>query len=299
MRLVDVKYGLLEKINDLFGNLDTTGDITNWSVQGVLLENIKRITQSFAGTIGWGLTLTPYSNGVTISQGVAFSPSGDIIYWHGGNNILYVDNGDSIYIKPTSIEDTTNGHQSNLVAASSISLDKSIQIVHDSDTDISSVFTTDNSGCDECVYIGRIDSNGAIVNDAKRGFTHDIFTYEGNSLYYNSFNTDLTEVRAKLTVKDIVVSGTSSFTGDASFVNLSFSGTLLGSGANDKISVSNIVVGDITSNSSITTPKIIASTSVKSNSYIASNGVAGVTGSFKDKDDKVISVTNGIITKIL
>jgi len=155
MRKLNAVYGIIERLNDIIGN-DESGDFSNWSLQGVSNENLKRLVQSIVGqngTVGYGLTVTGSG---TVSAGVGLTPNGDILYHPGGSGGTFTSNdGDKLYLNsdeksygnPFGRTSETTGHINYNVGSA-------VDVIIDS-TDDMSVFKNTATVSGDAVLLGE------------------------------------------------------------------------------------------------------------------------------------------------
>jgi len=90
MRRVSMKLGIKERMNDILGTDTATEEygvpgLTAWSIQAAMIENTRRIVRGVVGDTNEGRVLRGLvmsrsgDNQINISQGVAFTPGGDVI----------------------------------------------------------------------------------------------------------------------------------------------------------------------------------------------------------------------------
>ncbi len=199
MKRVDVVYGVLERFNDLLGSTDS-GDssdlsLTEWSIQGTMIENLRRMVKSFSGDsgngrIGYGLDMSP-SGGV--SEGVGFTAAGEIIFWAGlgrvPSEILKYgadQSGNatdvSLYLKYTSVR--TEEHHSETSSIAKYEVGEPVHIIIDNDTDVRNVFT--NTPSDDTVLIAKYDIiSGSVVPGSIRSGRRGFSVTEGDAVEYS------------------------------------------------------------------------------------------------------------------
>ena len=91
MRRVHVRTGLVQRMGDILGT-DTGAvdendipELTNWSIQAQMIENVRRVVKGIVGTAvggrpAGGLYISAVSSGsVTIGSGYGFTANGDVI----------------------------------------------------------------------------------------------------------------------------------------------------------------------------------------------------------------------------
>jgi hypothetical protein len=96
MRRVNVKIGIKERIHEILGTdypspSYGTGDfvdITKWSIQSAMMENVRRVVRGVVGDSDEGRVLRGMvlsektKSSISVSSGLAFTPSGNIIIFN-------------------------------------------------------------------------------------------------------------------------------------------------------------------------------------------------------------------------
>ena len=118
MRRVHVRRSLERIINDVLGTdvaaveSPTVPDLTGWSIQAAMLENIKRVGESLVGFDAGGRVMSglsmshPGYSDITIQPGVCITPNGDVIIL-GASVTVSVSNTGFSYIFLTHTESET------------------------------------------------------------------------------------------------------------------------------------------------------------------------------------------------
>jgi len=277
MKRVNVVYGILERLNDILG-CGTNGALNSWSIQGVLLENLKRAAKALAGSngrIGYGLTLS--SDGA-VSSGVGFTASGEIVYWNGGN--CNITSGD-VYLKYVSA--VTTGHETNVVAGFTSTTPTTVEIVYDNSQDASECFT--NTPDTDTIYIGNI--SAGVVTRPKSGFQENVYNEGSDSMEVNVSAPSYIEIAggSKMTSDSVTtpIVTTQSIILNSGSITLDGS-TITGTG--------NI---NLTGNGNFTN---VTASGELNYTTIKATGVEGVSGTITDAGGSIITITKGIITEI-
>lgn len=122
MRRVSVKTGANLRVNEILGESitnDATGELTAWSIQSAMLENMRRIVRAMNvndinGTKMFGLYAEADTPNIDIEDGIAFTKGGDVIVVEApiSYEVQDLSNGDKwLYLKHVLSED--DGSDSN------------------------------------------------------------------------------------------------------------------------------------------------------------------------------------------
>ena len=171
MKRVNVIYGILERLNDLLGSANSgdseTLDLTDWSIQSTMFENLKRIGKGLSngsndGKIGYGLKLDTDGN---VSEGVGFTGNGEIVYWSGEEKPeLTTGTGNKLYLKYTSEKVSSGGRLSSTSTMEKYKVGAKEQVVIDNSIDPAQAFTDTQDSSGDLILIATYDQDPDLEN---------------------------------------------------------------------------------------------------------------------------------------
>ena len=263
MRRVNIKNGLKQRLNEIFGtDYGTEGNvkgITPWSVQSAMMANIRRTNKGIVGdAIGFGrvvngLILTKPASGlyINVGSGLAVTPNGDIIVVESelkvtvpGNTTTYIYlkhildtlDGD-IYPEGKKTGFVSNGTPENIVY-DDLAASKGNQVneVVDSIIIRSPTDALPEPDPDDCVYLGKvITSSGSVTSvesTSVRGIATGLDSVFENIVVKDSLTADVGTFLSTLdartaiaTIKTLIVQLNAAIGG-----SLTCTGTVSGSG---------------------------------------------------------------------
>jgi len=198
MRRVNVKNGLKQRLNEILGtdegavNENGAYEITQWSIQAAMIENMQRICSALVGNAPGrpmkGLVLTTYSGlNCIVTGGIGFTPEG---------NIIVIEAGLVIPIPPNVTRHISVKHLLGVLDGETYSDGKitgiigetgSVNMVYDDFaaskkltvgsyiSTIVQIDTTYQSSYDNLVYLGSVTTNGTTITSVSavtsRGIT--------------------------------------------------------------------------------------------------------------------------------
>ena len=236
MRRVHVVDGIKERVNEILGT-DTanetpsgTPEITGWSIQAAMLENIRRVVAALVGDADFGRPIRGLSLGFsggafTVSEGYGITKRGDVIWLRSGAIIPLSGGGQYVkhhlYIKYSEklIDGTLypdEGRKTSVIGEPG-----SYDIVYDGKAtyrtpgDTADLFTQvvselgmspGDPGAENYVYLGYYDtssSSATLKPNGRRGLTD----YPSNEIDVDVANIDNLNVSVQAFIKTLQISG--------------------------------------------------------------------------------------------
>lgn len=261
MRRVHVIDGIKERVNEILGT-DTanetpsgTPEITGWSIQAAMLENIRRVVAALVGDADFGRPIRGLSLGFsggafTVSEGYGITKRGDVIWLRSGAIIPLSGGGQYVkhhlYIKYSEklIDGTLypdEGRKTSVIGEPG-----SYDIVYDGKAtyrtpgDTADLFTQvvselgmspGDPGAENYVYLGYYNATGAILRpNGRRGLTD----YPSNEIDANMVNTDNLNVSIQALIKVLQISAGTLMLSDGSILKPSPTTTGVGTSTDEK-----------------------------------------------------------------
>jgi len=245
MRWINIKNGIKQRLNEILGVGDGSTAVDNtptyWSIQSAMLENLRRVVKSIIGDSSTGRPMkgcwiesgSPAGT-VNISSGYAFTKDGNIVVFKGVEEYdlsSHTNNNVYVYLKYENaevpqVDFPTIGKSTGLIGQSG-----SPEIVNDDsgvidDTSIlnsSSVIVLNDDGAltnTNYVFLGTVQMTAGLISAET-----DIVNSKNRGLAPNSVSSEFLvpnlrvgdTISGTATFYNIVVNGTSSFTGAAAF----------------------------------------------------------------------------------
>lgn len=315
MRWVNIKKGIKQRLGEILGYSSdnptgTSSSPTYWSIQAAMLENLRRIVKSIIGNSTTGrpmkgcwMTRVAGTGTINISNGFAFTKDGNIVSFKGVSGYDLSSYGSAqvwVYLKYENTEIPSTTPFSNIGKSTGlIGKSGSYNIVNDNSGVIddstvindSTVIEVSSGGPDSSEnYVllgtvqmasGLIDADTDVVNSKNRGLAPNS---ENDEFLVPNLRVGDTTV-GEADFYNIVVNGTSAFTGAATF-----SGTATFNGvATFATGITHVMLGTLNATGGI----------LDLSSTPGSVKVAGVSAAnFGPAAPASITVVNGIVTAI-
>jgi len=132
MRRVNIKTGLVQRLNDMLGQSvdDGTEGLTEWAIQTAVEENIRRVVKGIVGNSSYGRAMKGMlisrvdDNTIQVSAGYGFTNNGDIIVLSSAVELSTGSVDDTYYvfakhdqiILPENEDGDNGGKKTNFVA---------------------------------------------------------------------------------------------------------------------------------------------------------------------------------------
>lgn len=302
MRWVDVKTGLKQRMNEILGTSDNSGssDLTYWSIQSAMMENVRRLGEAMVGDSPTGRILkgcqveSYYGKTIKITPGICLSKDGYPISFRGVTaldlssyagstvlvNLLYENAVITEALNPTI------GKSTGRIAKESVDIINDntgvdLNVNPEDLVNISTSSTTPSNGCTLAVI--DVPASADITNS-------EIVNYSSRGMYPNYFDLSLGSV---MKVGGIISSGRSSFSETVTFADIVVNNITI----NGNIAGNVNFTGQVTfsENTSIDDTKEFQLPSGASKVKVGS-GLIGYSGTVNPSTLTNMTITNGIIT---